>query len=283
LKRFYSTVVIGIIVGLILSVLFITGTLETLELKTLDHRFHTFSDRMAPSKDIVIITIDQNSLDYLKYKMGIVWKWPRDIYAYVIDYLRAAGAKAILLDFIFSDPDIDRAEFESGETDIMLGEAIKKAGNVTNSIEFFKEIEKSNYVDLINYDSITKFAIEVKGIDHLELDDYGDADPPIPPILEHSGSLGSSNVIADPDGIIRKVRLFHKFKNRVYTHSSFALFHSLAGNPRTSVDRDYALELDDRVLGLNRMVRYISTGTAREGLKAIPLHTTLLPMYCYHI
>ncbi len=251
MKRVQTAITIGLLAGILITIFFTLNVFETLELKTLDHRFHKFAARLTPSEDIVIVTIDQNSIDYLKYKMGIVWKWPRDVYAYVIRYLKDSGAKAILLDFIFSDPDIDRAEFEAGETDELLGEAIKEAGNITNSIEFQKDVEKSKYAGSIDYSTVIPFAAEVSGIEHLNLKEYKDADPPILPILEHSRSLGSSNIIADTDGIVRKVSLFHKFKDRIYTHSSLALVQSISDEHILKINETHRLKLKNKTIRMN--------------------------------
>ena len=41
-------------------------------------------------------------------KNGHTWKWPRNYYGFLVDYLKAAGARTIVFDVIFADPDIDR-------------------------------------------------------------------------------------------------------------------------------------------------------------------------------
>ena len=82
------------------------GAMEPLELKSLDHRFIRYSDRLSPSDDIVIVTIDQNSIDYLKNDLQILWKWPRDVYAHSIDYLTGAGASAEEITALLDPPGV---------------------------------------------------------------------------------------------------------------------------------------------------------------------------------
>ncbi len=53
--------------------------------------------RPVPSSDIVIITIDDDSLEQLGY-----WPWPRDVHARLLQHLR--GARAVALDLILSEP-----------------------------------------------------------------------------------------------------------------------------------------------------------------------------------
>ncbi|MBD1909429.1 MULTISPECIES: serine/threonine-protein kinase [unclassified Leptolyngbya] len=83
---------------------------------------------VAPSKDVVILAIDEESLgqgeffraDPQRYSSLApieAWPWQRAAYATVIDKLMAAGADAIALDIIFSTPssygEIDDQTFEN--------------------------------------------------------------------------------------------------------------------------------------------------------------------------
>ncbi|OQW79899.1 MAG: hypothetical protein BVN35_00505 [Proteobacteria bacterium ST_bin11] len=60
------------------------------------------------SKDIVIIEIDQKSLQQLGR-----WPWPRDIHARLLEALSPANPKAIALDFIFSEADQQHPELDA--------------------------------------------------------------------------------------------------------------------------------------------------------------------------
>jgi adenylate cyclase len=251
LKRIQIAIITGLLAGSLITILFALNVFETLELKTLDHRFHTYASRLTPSDNIVIVTIDQNDLDYLKYKMGIVWKWPRDVYGYIINYLRSSGAKAILMDFIFSDPDTDRAEFEAGETDRILGDAIKRAGIVINSVGFYEKLQKSEFVDSIDYSVMDRFAVNVEGIDNLHLAEYNDVDIPIRPVLEPSAGIGSSNISADTDGIVRKVKLFYKFNDHIFTNSSLSLFLFLSKQSSMQINKVHKLKLNEKTITLS--------------------------------
>ncbi len=53
-----------------------------------------------PARDIVIVAVDEKSLDELGR-----WPWPRGIHAQLIDILTEAGAKAIALDILFNEAD----------------------------------------------------------------------------------------------------------------------------------------------------------------------------------
>ncbi len=44
---------------------------------------------------MVVVTVDQPDLDFFK-NQGVVWPWPRQLYAHIIDYCKQAGAKAVI-------------------------------------------------------------------------------------------------------------------------------------------------------------------------------------------
>ncbi len=54
--------------------------------------------------DIVLILLDQNSLDWASRENGLTWPWPRELYGAIADYCRRAGAKALAFDVLFSEP-----------------------------------------------------------------------------------------------------------------------------------------------------------------------------------
>nr|NIP41909.1 CHASE2 domain-containing protein [candidate division Zixibacteria bacterium]NIR63519.1 CHASE2 domain-containing protein [candidate division Zixibacteria bacterium]NIS46192.1 CHASE2 domain-containing protein [candidate division Zixibacteria bacterium]NIT52367.1 CHASE2 domain-containing protein [candidate division Zixibacteria bacterium]NIU14294.1 CHASE2 domain-containing protein [candidate division Zixibacteria bacterium] len=195
----------GSAAGILIAVLFMTGVFELLELKALDFRFRMNAEERVPSDDIVIVTIDQNSIDYLKNRIGILWKWPRDLYGYAVSYLSGAGAKAILLDFDFSDPDINRAEFEEGQTDRFLGEAIEEAGNVVNTFILYDSTRGGDYAqDTTDYELLEHFALNINGSENLNIKNHVSAVVPIPVIMGAGRSLGSATIHTDPDGTIRR-------------------------------------------------------------------------------
>ncbi len=119
--------------------------------------------------DIVIITVDDYSLESLGH-----WPWPRSVHAELIDRLTAAGAKAIGLDIIFSEP--DRQDVAN---DIVLTQAITRSGRVVLPVL----MEQSHTEGLL--------------IEAL----------PIPPLIAAAGALGHVGIEVDADGIVRRTFL----------------------------------------------------------------------------
>ncbi len=101
--------------------LFLSGLFTTFEYKFFD----LLSRNLNPAKsagDIVIVKIDQRSIDALSSE-NINWPWPRQMYAPLLDYL--SQADGVLVDIIFTEP-----SSYGEEDDLLLAEALKKAGNV---------------------------------------------------------------------------------------------------------------------------------------------------------
>jgi hypothetical protein len=74
--------------------------------------------RHAPTAGVVVIDIDDASLRELQPRLG-AWPYPRDVHALAIEHLRAAGATAIALDLLLSEP---------GSADRALAQALRRPG-----------------------------------------------------------------------------------------------------------------------------------------------------------
>ena len=92
--------------------------LDRMELRTVDWRFH-LRGPLSPHADIVLVTIDEASLD----KVG-KWPWPRQLFARMTRQLTAAGARAIVYDVFFIEPEADPAG------DAAFAQALAIADNV---------------------------------------------------------------------------------------------------------------------------------------------------------
>lgn len=257
LKQLQYAIIAGMICGLFFSLLYATGALEPLELKTLDHRFVRYSDRLTPSDDIVIVVIDQNSIDYLKNDLQILWKWPRDVYAYTVDYLTRSGARAVLLDLTFQDPDINRAdEFEEGETDIILGESIRESEVVITTAPFSDEKQAGEYfVDSTDYETLKEFSLQLQSAEDLDLDKAARVEAPITPIMESSRFVGYPNVLAEVDGVIRQVRLFQEHDGMIYPSTALATAMTAMGEDKIKVNAGHSMFLGGRDIPIGREAR----------------------------
>jgi len=119
----------GLAVGLaVFAVTFLLGLLKVfppLEWKSWDARLQLLAEPSRASADIVLLAVDQYSLDVYEKEQGLGWPWPRQLYGTVLDFLKAGGAKAVFFDLILSE-----ASTYGVDDDRLFAEAMTRAGNV---------------------------------------------------------------------------------------------------------------------------------------------------------
>ncbi len=122
----------------------------------------------APA-DVVIVAVDDASIAQLGR-----WPWPRAVHAALLDRLRTAGARAVMLDVLFTEPDAS-----SPAGDAVLATAMKRGPPTVLPL-------------------LAEFP--------------ADGQPPrerlpIPILARAAAGLGHAHLEIDPDGIVRSVYL----------------------------------------------------------------------------
>ena len=102
-KTTFSFVFITILTAIILFAFFF-NIFEIFENKIIDFRFKYFNQNKKPSKDLVFINIDDESLTELSKIYG-TWPWPRGtvITQSIMDYILIGSPAAFLFDIIYSE------------------------------------------------------------------------------------------------------------------------------------------------------------------------------------
>ncbi len=102
-----------------LSVLLsVSGALSFIDRYIYDSLLQTLPDE--PANDVVIVGIDEYSLREIGR-----WPWDRKVHAQIIDRLTEMGARAVLMDLILSEPDLNNPA-----SDQALVEAMTANGHV---------------------------------------------------------------------------------------------------------------------------------------------------------
>ena len=179
------------------------------EKKIYDQKIRSYSRRI--DAQVILVEIDQESLDFYSKNFNLPWPWPRSLYARAIDFLAAAGVKAVALDMIYSEPSLFGTE-----DDQQLAAAFKKAGNVFMPL-FFSDNDSAATIDsarfaLRSYPGLPGLPVR-KGIKSV----------PMPQLL--AALRGSGNVAENPDrdGVYRRLHHFFHLNARVYPSFSLAL------------------------------------------------------------
>ncbi len=79
---------------------------------SLDQAVRWHAAKGQPDPDILLIDIDEHSLQQLKSQLG-AWPWPRSVYAYLVEGLTALQPKAFVFDLLLTEPDLERSADDS--------------------------------------------------------------------------------------------------------------------------------------------------------------------------
>lgn len=74
------------------------------------------ASRRAPSDRVVIVDIDQRSLELMNDQAGS-WPWPRSVHAELIDQISAQTPRAIAFDVLFNELDVYRPDADAAFAD----------------------------------------------------------------------------------------------------------------------------------------------------------------------
>jgi len=236
------SLIIGSAAVLLTLGLFSLGTFRALEWKSWDLRLRMFSKSSRAGDDIVLILIDQASLDAYELEQGLSWPWPRQIYSALVEYCRRAGVKAVFIDLIFSESSVWGVE-DDGD----LALKMQSAGNV------FLPIFLSRSPDAAGGDTeqaLKKFTLDLPG----PLTETLSATLPVEPLLSSVRGVGNVQFAPDGDGIYRRLPLLFSFQGNIYPALPAAVFRYVSG------DDDLAKVPKDH--SGNMIVRYYGpTGT----------------------
>ncbi|MDP2984480.1 MAG: adenylate/guanylate cyclase domain-containing protein [Candidatus Latescibacter sp.] len=178
-------------------------------------------------KNVVIVCVDQQSLDEYYRKERQSWPWPRDFHAQLVRYLTECGAKAIVFDVIFSEQDIDRVNADA-KPDKVFGEAIAESGRT------FLVCQVYAVTDSLTFQSASfdeKAFLSDDGIFRgLRIRDHRFAAFPLPVLAEGTVGIGLSNIESDRDDIIRNYPLALKLNGRYIPSLGFAVSRNILGD-----------------------------------------------------
>ncbi len=223
LKKRLTATAVGLAVFLLAVAVHQSRLLAVAELKTLDHRFHRYADPAKASKDFVLVAVDEASLEAFGR-----WPWPRDRHGYVVNYLKKAGAKAIVFDILFLEPDENEAEFDEA-----FAEEVRAAGNV------FLPIMLQDSPRSVPPDLVTKATIPVENRSAApvgSLHRYQGVKLPISSLAESARGLGFINFFPDPDGTARRLPLLAQTQNADFLQLGAAVARHILGADRVQIE-----------------------------------------------
>ena len=184
----------------VFAVILLCGSLDGLENRTLDWRFRARPPKESKTKIVLILITDE-----CLTRLG-TWPLSRALYASVIDYLAAAGAEAIAFDVVFED---NSTADSKGDEEFVA--SCRRYGKVILPL-VFSEVQV--------FENLASSPVLIE-----------EARLPFQALADAAAGFGYINADFDylnPDGVIQKTFLAHRFEDRWVPAYSLAIAEQVA-------------------------------------------------------
>ena len=191
----------------------VTSFFEVAENRTFDYRqsIKIVHKQPVPNKDIVVVAVDDASLEFLWDKYG-EWPIPRNVYANMVNYIEKDKPQAIVFDLLFIKP--IRSEKVS---DKYFTDTLNKYNNIYTGMTFDNVPSDVRLPENLP----ERLSANVEGSEHLDMYTFSNCRTILNELLNGRVNVGTTNVFRNSDGIIRKVPPFVKYKGDCYPYLAF--------------------------------------------------------------
>lgn len=221
-KKALRGVAVGGGVFVLTSLLGLLGVFQSLEWKSWDARLQLVARPDRASKDIVLLAVDQYSLDVYEKEQGLGWPWPRQIYTGVLDFLKAGGAKAVSFDLMLTEDSTYGID-----DDRLLAEAITRSGNVV--LPFFLSAAEGE-ADPAAESTLERTAMKIEeGLPRPAGQSLKSVALPVDILAAAAAKMGNVQFVPDGDSVFRRLPLVFGFGGRLFPGLPLALA-DLAGS-----------------------------------------------------
>ncbi len=189
---------------------FLTDVFTFLENKSYDFRVRLFASSRAPSEEIAVVVLDQDSLDWAQRELGWSWPWPRSAYGDIVRFFDLGDAYSVTFDVLYTEPSV-YGEDDDGD----FAEAAEDFGGVVQTVFFSQQ-----YGNTDTWPEDTKESIFMFGAKELDsdIDIFNSTEKalfPISEIRQTAAMLGNITSVTDSDGVIRRYSFFDSFDGRL--------------------------------------------------------------------
>src|SRR5271157_4025864 len=229
LRRVIQGASVGAAGALVALALWLPNALDLFEAKTWDLRARLLARPGKETSQIATILLDQKSLDWGKNVNNLTWPWPRQLYGFIADFCRRGGAKALVLDVLYTEPSSmgvdDDQQFAAG---------LAANGAVVAAMQL--SAEKRSGMVTSWPDGLPRPGLPVDGLEKWLASMrpgslvFQSVQPPIPQMNNAVRFFANTNLPADPtDGVYRREPLFAVFDGKVVPSEALAAW--LVGHP----------------------------------------------------
>lgn len=221
---------------------------DTVENRTFDLRQSILINEGAkkPSEDIVIVAIDDATYEYILDNYG-EWPLPRDTYAKVINYLEQQSPRSIVFDLMFV-----KSIKSSNGADEMLINSFQKYNNIFTSMNFDNQSEDLR----IPPELPDKLSLNIQNNSKIAFSQltFSNCRKILQGIIDATSNIGIINVSRSDDGILRKMPLVVKYKDKFYPQLALKVGLNYLGETQQTftIDKHSDLHIGDRRIYLDK-------------------------------
>ena len=237
LRYFVYSIYILVTIFLLFTLLkqpYLRDFMSSVENKTFDVRQKFLAQYKQANKDIVILTIDDASYEYLSEKYG-EWPIPRDFYADLITYLQRQNPAAVAFDLLFI-----KSYKSKNDADNKLAKNIAAYDNVFTAINFDNQsFELRQPADLPN-------ALKANVVNQANLNfenyTFSNCRTILSQIMNSTKNIGHINLVRDTDGIAREMAPFVVYKDEFYPHMALKVAMQYLAQKEGFVQKEFVID-----------------------------------------
>lgn len=193
----------------------IVSFFEVAENRTFDYRqsLQVIHKRPLPNKDIVVLAVDDASLESLWEKYG-EWPIPRNVYADLINYLELQKPQSIIFDLMFI-----KSIRATADADKYLAETMNKYNNIYTAMNLDDHPSSLR----LPIDLPERLALNIQNDSNVDFTQksYKNCRPIMSSLIDGKVNIGMTNVQRASDGILREITPIMMYKDKYYPYLSF--------------------------------------------------------------
>jgi adenylate cyclase len=202
-RRALSGLGIGLAAAVALGLLVIAGAFETPELLVFDGLQRGFADPREAGEDILLLTIDQGSLEKVEKTMGHRYPWPRALFSLMLGFIHRGNPRAVIFDIFLEGVSPGAEEQDGAEMDADFARAISELGRVVLGVKMRPPDPTPKSQDAQELLRRARLPQEPWP----QLTGFGRIDPLSPPLIGSGARFGFVNVTPEGDGVVRRATL----------------------------------------------------------------------------
>lgn len=193
----------------------IVSFFEVAENRTFDYRqsLQVIHKRPLPNKDIVVLAVDDASLESLWEKYG-EWPIPRNVYADLINYLELQKPQSIIFDLMFI-----KSIRATADADKYLAETMNKYNNIYTAMNLDDHPSSLR----LPIDLPERLALNIQNDSNVDFSQksYKNCRPIMSSLIDGKVNIGITNIQRASDGILREITPIMMYKDKYYPYLSF--------------------------------------------------------------